>query len=184
MKKKIIGIFAAALLFGSSIGYAASSSLIGAKVTGLFTLQYSNKSKIADAVIINGSAYVPVRKMAEATGTELTVEGKTITIETTAEETPDVSEETAEAPTVPATVPVINLTKEERDILTLRITKLENGLAAAQEELVRTQERLAVSTDVAEVQRLSKRITEIETSIKGAQKALDADKARLAADGQ
>ncbi|OKP81840.1 hypothetical protein A3844_24970 [Paenibacillus helianthi] len=82
MKKKIIGIAAAALLLGGSIGFAAASSpLIGAKVTGLFTLQYTDKTKIADAVIINGSAYVPVRKLAEATGTELTVEGKTITLE-------------------------------------------------------------------------------------------------------
>ncbi|MFD2876633.1 hypothetical protein ACFTAO_12760 [Paenibacillus rhizoplanae] len=40
--------------------------------------------KIADAVIINGSAYVPVRAMSEATGTGLAVEGKRITMESKA----------------------------------------------------------------------------------------------------
>lgn len=98
MKKKIIGIAVAALLFGSSIGYAANSSLIGAKVTGLFTLQYTDKTKIADAVIINGSAYIPVRKMAEATGSELTVEGKTITLESTVETSQAIGETTQVEP--------------------------------------------------------------------------------------
>lgn len=80
MKKKIVGIVAAALLLGGSIGFAASSSLIGAKVSGLYTIKQDGK-KIADAIVVNNSAYVPVRTMSEATGTGLTVEGKTIILE-------------------------------------------------------------------------------------------------------
>lgn len=80
MRKKIVGIVAAALLLGGSIGFAASSSLIGAKVSGMYTIKQDGK-KIADAIVVNNSAYVPVRTMSEATGAGLTVEGKTIILE-------------------------------------------------------------------------------------------------------
>lgn len=79
LKKKIIVITTVALMFGGSIGFAAAnSSLIGAKVQGLFTVQKQDGTKIGDAVIINGSAYAPVRAISEVTGTELIVEGKKI----------------------------------------------------------------------------------------------------------
>lgn len=93
MKKKIVGIAAAALLLGGSIGFAASSSIIGAKVTGLYTIKQDGK-KIADAAIINGSAYVPVRTISEATGTDLIVEGKTIILESKVTEKPAAISET------------------------------------------------------------------------------------------
>ncbi|MCL6605626.1 MAG: hypothetical protein K6T94_22410 [Paenibacillus sp.] len=82
MKNKIIGVFAVAFLLGSSIGFAANASLIGAKVTGMYSIEQGGK-KIADAVIINGSAYVPVLAMSKATGTNLAVKGKTITVDNT-----------------------------------------------------------------------------------------------------
>lgn len=183
MKMKIMGLTAAALLLGSSIGFAtASSPLIGAKVQGIFTLQKADGTKIGDAVIINGSTYAPVRALSEATGTELKVEGKTIILGDTVETSPAIGETTQAEPVTSA--PAVTLTQEERDILTRRITNGERGLLAAQEDLVRTQERLAVTTDAAEIQRLTKRVAEIEAGIKGAQKALDADKARLAAAGE
>ncbi|MNO27685.1 hypothetical protein D3C76_175650 [compost metagenome] len=80
MKKKIVGIVAASLLLGGTIGFAASSSLIGAKVSGLYTIKQDGK-KIADAIVVNNSAYVPVRTMSEATGTGLTIQGKTIILD-------------------------------------------------------------------------------------------------------
>ncbi|WP_339319724.1 hypothetical protein [Paenibacillus sp. FSL R10-2734] len=87
MKKKIVGIVAGALLLGGSIGFAASSSLIGAKVSGLYSIK-QNGEKIADAIVVNNSAYVPVRTMSEATGTGLTVQGKTIILESKETEKP------------------------------------------------------------------------------------------------
>ncbi|OME62303.1 hypothetical protein BSK59_02195 [Paenibacillus odorifer] len=79
MKKKIIIITTVALMVGGSIGFAATNSpLIGAKVQGLFTVQKSDGTKIGDAVIINGTAYAPVRSVSDATGATLTVEGKKI----------------------------------------------------------------------------------------------------------
>lgn len=77
MKKFISGIIVGALLFTGASAFADSVSLIGQKVQGLFTVEKAG-TKIADAVIINGTAYAPVRAVSEATGTTLTVEGKKI----------------------------------------------------------------------------------------------------------
>lgn len=77
MKKRIIGLVVFVLLLGSSIGFAAGTSLVGAKVSGVYTIKQDGK-KIADAAIINGSAYAPVRSVSEAVGVTLQVEGKKI----------------------------------------------------------------------------------------------------------
>lgn len=78
MKKFIFGFIAGALVFGTIPVFADSvKSLIGTKVTGVYVVEKSGM-KIADGAVINGSAYVPVRAIANATGTNLTVEGKKI----------------------------------------------------------------------------------------------------------
>ncbi|MFD1908232.1 hypothetical protein ACFSQ7_35905 [Paenibacillus rhizoplanae] len=69
--------------------------------------------KIADAVIINGSAYVPVRAMSEATGTGLAVEGKRITMESKAAATVETGTAVAELVTTPANTQRM-LTEEEK----------------------------------------------------------------------
>ncbi|MEK3867019.1 MULTISPECIES: hypothetical protein [Paenibacillus] len=76
MKKFISGIIIGGLIFGA-VPALASSGLVGQKVQGIFSIEKSG-NKIAEAVVINGSAYAPVRALAEATGTKLTVEGKKI----------------------------------------------------------------------------------------------------------
>ena len=77
MKKKVIGAIAGALLLTSVTVFADSASLVGKKVQGLFTVEQNGK-KVADAVIIDGVAYAPVRAVSEAAGVELKVEGKKI----------------------------------------------------------------------------------------------------------
>lgn len=80
MKKFVSGIIVGALLFSGVSAFADSVGIIGKKVAGTYTVIKDGK-KIADAAIINGSAYAPVRAVSEATGTSLTVEGKTIIME-------------------------------------------------------------------------------------------------------
>jgi len=82
VKKFISGFVAGALLFGGTAAIAAQPGLIGQKVQSVFTIEKDGK-KIAEAVAINGSTYAPVRSIAEATGTNLKVEGKTITMSNT-----------------------------------------------------------------------------------------------------
>jgi uncharacterized protein YukE len=77
MKKFVSGLIVGVLLFAGASAFADSSSLIGQKVQGLFSVE-KNGAKVADAVIIDGSAYAPVRSVAEAAGVTLQVEGKKI----------------------------------------------------------------------------------------------------------
>lgn len=75
MKKFVSGLVVGVLLFVGATVFADSTSLIGQKIQGIYTIEKNGK-KVADAVIINGSAYAPVRSVAEASGTTLKVEGK------------------------------------------------------------------------------------------------------------
>ncbi|MBW4083535.1 hypothetical protein [Paenibacillus sp. S150] len=86
MKKFISGVIVGSLLFASASVFADSASLIGQKVQGLFSVEKGGV-KVSDAVIINGSAYAPVRAVAEAADVNLTVKGKTIIMETKNQET-------------------------------------------------------------------------------------------------
>jgi hypothetical protein len=77
LKKFVSGVIVGVLMFAGASVFADSASLIGKKVQGLYTIEKNGK-KVADAVIIDGSAYAPVRSVAEATGAGLSVEGKKI----------------------------------------------------------------------------------------------------------
>lgn len=77
MKKFLSGMIAGLFLFAGATVFADSSSLIGQKVQGLFVIEKSGV-KVSDAVVINGTAYAPVRAVSEATGVTLQVEGKKI----------------------------------------------------------------------------------------------------------
>lgn len=77
MKKFVSGIIVGALLFAGVSAAADGVGIIGKKVTGVYTIEKNGK-QIAEAAIINGSAYAPVRAVAEASGAGLTVEGKRI----------------------------------------------------------------------------------------------------------
>lgn len=82
LKKFISGVIVGVFLFTGISAFADSSSLIGQKVQGLFSIE-KNGIKVADAVIINGTAYAPVRSVSEVAGVSLNVEGKKILMVTT-----------------------------------------------------------------------------------------------------
>lgn len=66
-------------MFGGASAFAASG-LLGQKVQGVFTIE-KDGAKIAEAAIINGSAYAPLRAVADATGTDIGIQGKKIIID-------------------------------------------------------------------------------------------------------
>lgn len=80
MKKFVSGIIVGALLFTGASVFADSNSLIGQKVQGLFSIE-KNGSKVGDAIVINGTAFAPVRTVSDAAGIGLVVEGKKIIIQ-------------------------------------------------------------------------------------------------------
>ncbi|AIQ29379.1 hypothetical protein P40081_15395 [Paenibacillus sp. FSL P4-0081] len=135
MKKFISGFVVGALLFGGVSAFAASG-LIGQKVQGLYSIEKAGV-KVADAVIIDGSAYAPVRAVAAATGTGLTVEGKKIIMQ-------DVS--TAQAP---AATPAQGSTKTlaefqiERNKVSAEIDQRQTNIIDLESSLIPTFEAQA-----------------------------------------
>jgi hypothetical protein len=185
MKKQFIaGFLTAALIFGAVPAFANTvSSLIGSKVTGVFTINDADGKKIAEAAIINGSAYVPVRAMSEATGTDLTVTGKVITL---GETTKEVDETGATLGDVPVEVTISKL-QTEKEKISKKITGLESGIASQKETAIPMAEELLkkavtdeekatgesrlekekkrLSDAEAEVTELKSRLVEIETQL-------------------
>ncbi|OMD03492.1 hypothetical protein MKX34_17140 [Paenibacillus sp. FSL R5-0636] len=185
MKKKIIIITTAALMLGGSVGFAAASSpLIGAKVQGLFTVQKVDGTKIGDAVIINGSAYAPVRAISEATGTGLKVEGKKIIMESTTETTPSIGESTkAEAVDLDTKKASIEaeIAKKKANIADLEtnvIPPLEalakelknNGTLGKQNQQMADDYKILVEKRKTELADLQKQLAEIDAQIAELQK--------------
>ncbi|MEI2395576.1 hypothetical protein [Paenibacillus phytohabitans] len=125
MKKRVIGSVVAVLLLGGSIGFAAGTSIIGSKVTGTYSIEQNGK-KIADAAIINGTAYVPVRVMSEATGTSLSVEGRKITLEKNKDLTTIISESLQDTVEMQLLQKKNQLAKNE-DTLKILAKTLEDG---------------------------------------------------------
>lgn len=75
----ISGVLVGALIFGGASSFAAGvNPFAKSKITGVFSVLKSDGTKIADAPVIDGSAYVPVRAMSNAAGIDLKVEGKSI----------------------------------------------------------------------------------------------------------
>ncbi|MBP1905509.1 hypothetical protein J2Z32_002139 [Paenibacillus turicensis] len=137
MKKFITGIVVGALLFGAIPAFANSvKSLIGTKVTGIYAVEQDGK-KLTDGVVLNGSAYVPVRVIAEATGTGLTVEGKTIILEGKSK--------------LPQQ-PIINNTK--RDELIEDLKSREVHTARYKEVIKQTEDEIAETQDKTKIEGL------------------------------
>lgn len=126
MKKFISGLIVGALLFSGVSVFADSISLVGQKVLvqGLFSIEKNGK-KVDDAIIINSTAYAPVRSVSEATGATLTVEGKKIIMS---------GSETATGTAI-SNDPSVDL-KAKRDETAADILRLEKGIKDLEENVL------------------------------------------------
>lgn len=177
MKKKIVGIVAAALLLGGSIGFAANTSLIGAKVAGLYSIEQNGK-KIADAVIINGSAYVPVRTMSEATGTGLTIEGKTIILKSKDADKPVAIPETDTTVAEPVNTQRV-LSESEKATLRSKLVVGESAIAKYHEVIAQTKAEIDAPKESSNIAELQKFIVDIESRITATEAIIADIKAKL-----
>ncbi|MBY9082389.1 hypothetical protein KIH86_13830 [Paenibacillus sp. HN-1] len=123
MKKFVSVIVVGLLLLVAVPVMAATNSLIGQKVQGVFSIEKGGK-KVADAVIINGVAYAPVRSVADATGAKLTVEGKKIVM----------SDGTAA--TASSTPVTLEKLKSDRQEITNQISTLTAGIKDLEENVL------------------------------------------------
>lgn len=171
MKKRILGVVVTALLLGSSIGYAASSSLIGAKVTGIFTIEQDG-NKIADAVVINGSTYAPVRAISEATNTELKVEGKTIMVESKQEN--QVTQEKDKTGVIIQLSQKLNtLARNETQIENLKNIQREGYANEATSAYYKYETTESFAKTTAEIERLTKENVQLRSEIPALQAELN-----------
>lgn len=184
MKRKVISITVAALLLGSSIGFAAATSpLIGAKVEGIFTVKKANGKKIADAVVINGTAYAPVRAVSEAAGVNLTVEGKTITMEDATTTTSAVNQtgqpetvnlqaerERLEALIEKKTAAAAELKRSSIDFYDALIAESPNSTTIPQWEAAKKKYNAILDQLNADIATLNQQLTDLDAQIAASQK--------------
>lgn len=72
------------VLLATSGGAAADQvkSLVGKTVAGEYNVRVNGTTLSENAIVINGTAYVPLRSMSDSLGANLAVKGKTIEIVT------------------------------------------------------------------------------------------------------
>ncbi|OKP81645.1 hypothetical protein A3842_11240 [Paenibacillus sp. P3E] len=147
MKKFVSGLIVGVLLFAGASVFADSSSLIGQKVQGLFSVEKAG-TKVADAVIINGTAYAPVRAVSEAAGVDLKVEGKKIIMSESAENTTT----PAPTPTPSATAVTNRPTVSAEQAKENKIRSLEGKLATLAGSIAMAEAQLKDKPDNVEFQ--------------------------------
>lgn len=143
MKKLLTCVLAGTLLLTGVTAFAASNSLVGQKVQGLFTIEQDG-AKISDAVIINGTAYAPVRAVSEAAGVDLKVEGKKIIMSESVEPTP--------TPTPSATAVTNRPTISEEQAKENKKISLTGKLATLSGKIAMAEAQLKDKPDNAELQ--------------------------------
>ncbi|MDK8182125.1 hypothetical protein [Paenibacillus sp. UMB4589-SE434] len=83
MKKIIIGSLCFIILIAGSAAYAAGESLVGKKVTRTVEVIVNGQKTNAEAVVIDGVTYAPVRAVGEITGSTVKYEGGVVTLNNT-----------------------------------------------------------------------------------------------------
>lgn len=172
MKKFISGIIVGALLFAGVSVAADGVGLTGKKVSGVYTIEKSGKL-VAEAAIINGSAYAPVRAVADATGTELTVEGKRIIIQ-------EKEAQTTVSETGTVTSGYENKRLSDIEGYTKGIENRKQKIETLETLLTTYQEQLQTATTEGEKNVAKESIADIEARLKQEREFLADAEARLA----
>jgi hypothetical protein len=168
LKKFVAGVIVGGFLFAGASAFADSSSLIGQKVQGLFSVEKAG-TKVADAVVINGTAYAPVRAISDATGAGLTVEGKRIIIQD------------KEAQAVVDNTSVSDQTKDTRiSDLTNSIERTKNDITKVQSDLTIEKEKLEVAQTDGRKESISFGIQMLESKLEILNNLLTQTEAKLA----
>jgi hypothetical protein len=167
VKKFVSGFVVGALLCLSTSVFADSVNLIGQRVQGVFAVEQGGEH-IANAVVVGGSAYAPVRALAEATGTDIKVEGKRIIM---SESSTSLADLQAERDSV-----VAEIAKRQKNIADLQTNIIPmfdaqaaelstNGKLADNARKTADAYRTVVAEQIAEIADLQARLSEIDAEI-------------------
>lgn len=138
-KLKSLSLVVAGIVIGVVISYspeiyAASSKLLGSKVTNTINVKLDNKL-IGEAPVINGTSYVPLRTAATELGLEIQV-GKEISL-TSTDKTTEVSKPTTETPETPQTKtePVVDNSE--------KISNLQQQIKTVKDDIASTEKKVS-----------------------------------------
>lgn len=178
MKKILFSAAVSLLLLGTltAIASAATNSLIGKKVQSAIEFTVNGKP-VKDAVIIDGTTYVPARSFSEAAGYSIAIEGGTVKMIGTETQVEDASDTEA-----------VTETRSEDDITTELRTKheirtLQNNISTWQIMIDGNSETAKQAQDAinkAEEWNATKGDDVIKMSTKGAEDKLAKAQAEIA----
>lgn len=155
-------------MFGGVSVFADSASLIGQKVQGLFSIEKQSGGKIADAVIINGTAYAPVRAVSEATGVQLAVEGKKIIMEDKQQTVVPSASFQVEPVASPSPSPVIE--KTQKELIMEQAIAIQKEISEKTTAGMEVVKKLAMDSNNAELRaqynQYDKEIRELQAKLK------------------
>lgn len=93
MKKIAAGVVAGAILMVGAQALGASSSLVGKAIQAEYTVKVYGKKLADPAIVIDGKSYAPVRAIGELAGFNVSVKGKTISLDDKVQEMPPLLDE-------------------------------------------------------------------------------------------
>ncbi|OXM15451.1 hypothetical protein [Paenibacillus herberti] len=179
MKKFVCGVLVGTMLTAGGTALASSTGLIGKKVQGVYIIEKDGK-KLAEAAIIDGAAYAPVRAVAEASGADLSVEGKTISMGSEKEVTTQPEKSVSDNPYAGQSQKMLEnslgIQQNSVDSLAGRIAYIERGLPALERsaEGGNEQSKKTLESENAELADIKTRLEKVQAEIRLIEEALNA----------
>ncbi|WP_238650292.1 hypothetical protein [Paenibacillus piscarius] len=133
MKKIAAGVIAGAILMVGAQALGASSSLVGKAIQAEYTVKVYGKKLADPAIVIDGKSYAPVRAIGELAGFNVSVKGKTISLDDKVQQAPPLSDERSSL-VGPAPVstpdPALTAAKSKIEIIDEKIDSVVDNILA------------------------------------------------------
>lgn len=130
-KYPILVLFFAGILAGTT-AFAASSSLVGKKIEREVSIEVDGQKIETEAIVVNGTTYVPVRSVGEMSGYKVTYKGGVVRMQSSGEAmetTPDTNEG-KEIPSPAREEDLDSQIKGKRNIMSSNNAEIEKQKAA------------------------------------------------------
>ena len=133
MKKIAAGVVAGAILMVGAQALGASSSLVGKAIQAEYTVKVYGKKLADPAIVIDGKSYAPVRAIGELAGFNVSVKGKTISLDDKVQQMPPLLDEKSGmvGPTPVSTPdPALTAAKSKIEIIDEKIDSVVDNILA------------------------------------------------------
>ncbi|NQX45093.1 hypothetical protein HQN87_07095 [Paenibacillus tritici] len=131
MKKIAAGFIAGAILMVGAQALGASATLVGKAIQAEYIVKVYGKKLADSAIVIDGKSYAPVRAIGELAGFQVTVAGKTISLDDKKGSAPPLSDEKSSlVGPVPVSTPdpALNVSKSKIELIDARIDSVVSNI--------------------------------------------------------